>query len=100
MPFSADEAAVDISADKYGVIWTPMRYFHLDDAGDRQIRLSCSYLTTDQATDGAARLARFIKDQAQNLTHPVSSGACTIGPAQAPDAAQRPGPMSFTRPAS
>lgn len=65
VPFATDGAALDISAKEYGVIWTPMRHFHLDDAGDRQIRLSCSYLTTDQATEGAARLARFIKDQAR-----------------------------------
>lgn len=65
VPFAADGAALDISAKKYGVIWTPMRHFHPDDAGDRQIRLSCSCLTTDQATEGAARLARFIKDQAR-----------------------------------
>ncbi|WP_237305029.1 hypothetical protein [Streptomyces qaidamensis] len=42
-----------------------MRHFHPDDAGDRQIRLSRSCLTTDQATEGAARLARFIKGQAR-----------------------------------
>ncbi|MDQ0937553.1 aminotransferase-like domain-containing protein [Streptomyces turgidiscabies] len=66
VPFPADEAALDISAQKYGVIWTPMRHFHLDDAGDRQIRLSCSYLTTDQATEGARRLARFVKDQTRD----------------------------------
>lgn len=66
VPFDADEAALHISAEKYGVIWTPMRYFHLDDAGDRQIRLSCSCLTTDQATEGALRLARFVKDQVRD----------------------------------
>ncbi|MFG2324605.1 PLP-dependent aminotransferase family protein [Streptomyces sp. NPDC048568] len=63
VPFEADEAALDVSAEKYGVIWTPMRHFHLDAAGDRQIRLSCSYLTTDRAAEGAARLARFVKDR-------------------------------------
>ncbi|MGW0394916.1 aminotransferase-like domain-containing protein [Streptomyces sp. NPDC003042] len=62
VPFPADAAALRLSAQKYGVIWTPMRHFHLDDAGDRQIRLSCSYLTTDQAVEGARRLARFILD--------------------------------------
>ncbi len=25
VPFEADEAALDVSAEKYGVIWTPMR---------------------------------------------------------------------------
>ncbi|MFD6740507.1 aminotransferase-like domain-containing protein [Streptomyces anthocyanicus] len=64
VPFEADEAALDVSAEKYGVIWTPMRHFHLDGAGDRQIRLSCSYLTTDRAAEGATRLACFVKDRA------------------------------------
>lgn len=63
VPFAADEEALRVSAEQYGVIWTPMRYFHLDDAGDRRIRLSCSAVTTGQATEGAARLARFVKDR-------------------------------------
>ncbi|MFD9457034.1 PLP-dependent aminotransferase family protein [Streptomyces sp. NPDC059985] len=62
VPFPADEAALRRSAQEYGVIWTPMRHFHLDAAGDRRIRLSCSYLTTAEAVEGARRLARFIRD--------------------------------------
>ncbi|MGW0424960.1 aminotransferase-like domain-containing protein [Streptomyces sp. NPDC003015] len=64
VPFPADEAALRRSAQTYGVIWTPMRYFHLDDAGDRRIRLSCSGVTVDQAVEGAGRLVRFVKDRA------------------------------------
>lgn len=63
VPFAADEEALRLSAEKYGVIWTPMRYFHLDDAGDRRIRLSCSAVSAEQAAEGAARLARFVKDR-------------------------------------
>ncbi|MDT0387747.1 aminotransferase-like domain-containing protein [Streptomyces dubilierae] len=66
VPFDADEAALHRSAETYGVIWTPMRYFHLDDAGDRRIRLSCSAVTVDQAVDGARRLARFVQDRARH----------------------------------
>nr|WP_097232876.1 PLP-dependent aminotransferase family protein [Streptomyces zhaozhouensis] len=62
VPFPADESALRTSAQDYGVMWTPMRYFHLDGGGDRQLRLSCSYVTADEATTGAARLARFIKE--------------------------------------
>ncbi|MFG1665911.1 PLP-dependent aminotransferase family protein [Streptomyces sp. Y7] len=65
VPFPADEAALRRSAQTYGVIWTPMRYFHLDGAGDHRIRLSCSGVTVDQAVDGAVRLARFVKDRAK-----------------------------------
>jgi (S)-3,5-dihydroxyphenylglycine transaminase len=65
IPFAADEAALRRSAETYSVIWTPMRYFHLDDAGDRRIRLSCSGVTVEQAAEGATRLARFVKDHTQ-----------------------------------
>ncbi|MFH8500503.1 hypothetical protein [Streptomyces coeruleorubidus] len=60
-PGAHSRLAFDRSLD-----WSAVaRLRDLDDAGDRQIRLSCSYLTTDQATEGAARLARFVKDRAR-----------------------------------
>ncbi|WP_308402793.1 PLP-dependent aminotransferase family protein [Streptomyces sp. AC550_RSS872] len=62
VPFPADESALRTSAQEYGVMWTPMRFFHLDGSGDRQMRLSCSYVTTAEAETGATRLARFIKE--------------------------------------
>jgi (S)-3,5-dihydroxyphenylglycine transaminase len=63
VPFPADEAALRRSAERYEVIWSPMRYFHLDDRGHQQIRLSCSYLSTDEITEGVDRLAAFITEQ-------------------------------------
>ncbi|MEY9857114.1 (S)-3,5-dihydroxyphenylglycine transaminase [Catenulispora sp. GAS73] len=60
VPFRADEAALARSAQDFGVIWTPMAYFHPDGGGQRTIRLSVSYLTLDDIAQGVERLARFV----------------------------------------
>ncbi|MET0264835.1 MAG: PLP-dependent aminotransferase family protein [Duganella sp.] len=62
LPVAADAALLDRCAREYGVLWTPMRYFHLDDGGDCQLRLSCSYLTPQQIDEGVRRLAAFLYD--------------------------------------
>lgn len=61
LPVKADAALLEISAGKFGVLWTPMSQFFLDGAGTDQIRLSCSYLEPDQIDDGVRRLARFLR---------------------------------------
>ncbi|MFC5184132.1 aminotransferase-like domain-containing protein [Actinomadura harenae] len=67
VPFDADEAALDRSAREFGVIWTPMAYFHPEGGGRRQLRLSTSYLTAEQIDQGIARLTRFIEAHAPRL---------------------------------
>jgi (S)-3,5-dihydroxyphenylglycine transaminase len=64
VPFRADNAALTRSAERFGVIWTPMSYFYPHGGGDRSIRLSVSYLTQADITEGIARLARFIQAEA------------------------------------
>lgn len=64
VPFPADDAALIRSAEDFGVIWTPMAYFHLRGGGLRTIRLSISYLARDEVDEGVARLARFIEAEA------------------------------------
>jgi (S)-3,5-dihydroxyphenylglycine transaminase len=59
----ADETLLERSAREYGVIWTPMRFFHTDGHGDQAIRLSCSYLEPDGIREGVARLTRLIVDR-------------------------------------
>jgi (S)-3,5-dihydroxyphenylglycine transaminase len=39
-----------------------MRTFYLDDGGQCDIRLSCSYLTDDEIEEGARRLSQFLSD--------------------------------------
>ncbi|SCF83737.1 PLP-dependent aminotransferase family protein, partial [Streptomyces sp. Ncost-T10-10d] len=64
VPFRADDAALEVSAEEFGVIWTPMSYFHPGGGGEHTLRLSVSYLTHDQISDGVERLARFVRSRA------------------------------------
>jgi (S)-3,5-dihydroxyphenylglycine transaminase len=73
VPFHAGNEALTRSAEDFGVIWTPMSYFYLHDGGYRSIRLSISCLTLAEITEGIARLAHFIEDEAkrhQPITDP------------------------------
>jgi (S)-3,5-dihydroxyphenylglycine transaminase len=60
VPFRADNAALARSAEDFGVIWTPMSYFYPHGGGEHSIRLSVSYLSAVEITEGITRLARFI----------------------------------------
>ncbi|MEV4449896.1 aminotransferase-like domain-containing protein [Streptomyces mirabilis] len=64
VPFLADNAALARSAERYGVLWTPMSYFYPDSGGERAIRLSISYLSHQEIAEGVDRLARFIEAEA------------------------------------
>jgi (S)-3,5-dihydroxyphenylglycine transaminase len=64
VPFRADNAALARSAEEFGVIWTPMSYFYPHGGGDYCIRLSVSYLSQADITEGITRLARFIEAEA------------------------------------
>lgn len=63
LPVPADMALLELSAAKYGVLWTPMSQFHLDDSGANALRLSCSYLDPDQIDTGIGRLAGFLRSE-------------------------------------
>ncbi|GAB2605826.1 aminotransferase-like domain-containing protein [Kribbella endophytica] len=58
----ADDQLLRRSAEDFGVLWTPMRYFSLGDGGDRQLRLACSSLDPDQIDEGVSRLAKVVRD--------------------------------------
>lgn len=60
VPFTADEQALARSAQDFGVIWTPMAYFHPADGGEHTMRLSFSLLAPDDIRAGVRRLAAFI----------------------------------------
>ncbi|MFD5798534.1 aminotransferase class I/II-fold pyridoxal phosphate-dependent enzyme [Streptomyces diastatochromogenes] len=68
VPFTADNAALELAAEKFGVIWTPMSYFFPQGGGERSLRLSVSYLTRPQIAEGVERLADFIRFAAEALT--------------------------------
>jgi (S)-3,5-dihydroxyphenylglycine transaminase len=61
LPVRADLALLELSASTYGVLWTPMSYFHLGSTGDNDLRLSCSYLDPEQIEEGISRLGGFLR---------------------------------------
>lgn len=61
VPVPADEKLLELSAEQYGVLWTPMRFFYAD-GGTHALRLSCSALEPDRIDEGVARLARLLAD--------------------------------------
>ncbi|MGV4982182.1 aminotransferase class I/II-fold pyridoxal phosphate-dependent enzyme [Streptomyces sp. NRAIS3] len=67
VPFAADDTALAVSAERFGVIWTPMRYFHPSGGGENVIRLAWSYLARQQAVEGIERLAAFITEYARHV---------------------------------
>jgi (S)-3,5-dihydroxyphenylglycine transaminase len=64
VPFAAGNDALTRSAEDFGVIWTPMSYFYPHGGGDHSIRLSVSYLTEEDITEGIKRLGDFIEAEA------------------------------------
>src|ERR1700691_4893355 len=47
VPVLADEKLLELSAQDYRVLWTPMSFFYLNGGGRHAIRLSCSALAPD-----------------------------------------------------
>lgn len=68
VPFAADDAALTRSARDHRVLWTPMRYFYLDDSGGDQIRLSFSYLDIPEIEEGVRRLSDFVDAETAAIT--------------------------------
>ena len=66
VPFTADEKALARSAEEFGVIWTPMSYFHPDGGGTDVLRLSFSYLSLPDIETGVGRLAKFIEAEVKS----------------------------------
>lgn len=64
LPFRADDAMLEYSASRFGVLWTPMHHFYAGNGGFHQIRLSFSVLAPDQIRLGIDRLAALVADHA------------------------------------
>lgn len=60
LPFAFDEQALRRCASEYGVICCPMSYFSLTPGRDNQIRLSFSYVSLEQITQGIQQLYKFV----------------------------------------
>jgi (S)-3,5-dihydroxyphenylglycine transaminase len=63
VPFRADEKLLELSAEQFGVLWTPMSFFY-SDGGTHSLRLSCSYLEPELITEGVRRLSRLVTENA------------------------------------
>jgi (S)-3,5-dihydroxyphenylglycine transaminase len=63
LPFEADDAMLEYSASRFGVLWTPMRHFYPEGGGTHQIRLSFSVLTPERINEGLARLAALVRNR-------------------------------------
>lgn len=66
LPIPADIALLEHCASNYGVLWTPMSPFYLNNAGNYELRLSCSYLSPEQIEKGVGRLATFFHSITKN----------------------------------
>ncbi|MFF3889360.1 PLP-dependent aminotransferase family protein [Streptomyces sp. NPDC001914] len=63
LPFRADDAMLEYSASRFGVLWTPMDHFYGGTSGFQQARLSFSVLTPEQIVLGIERLGELVRDQ-------------------------------------
>ena len=63
VPFRADEKLLELSAEQFGVLWTPMSFFY-SAGGHQAIRLSCSYLKADRLAEGVRRLSQLVAESA------------------------------------
>lgn len=63
VPFAVDDALLRRSAERYGVLWTPMAHFYDDTAPVNALRLSISAVTPDQIDVGLDRLAALLTDE-------------------------------------
>jgi (S)-3,5-dihydroxyphenylglycine transaminase len=63
LPFEVEDAEVVECAGGHGVIFSPMRYFHLGEGGRNEIRLSFSNLSMSEIDTGVQRLAGYVKSK-------------------------------------
>ena len=61
VPMNADETLLEISASRYGVLWTPMAPFYPDGGGERELRVSCSCLDPEDVAEGVRRLGELLR---------------------------------------
>lgn len=76
--FRTDDDALTRSAQDFGVIWTPMRYFYPLGGGDHGLRLSISYLTPTEIEQGVARLANFIDAETRRYRGRAQSSGVAV----------------------
>lgn len=63
LPFAFDEACFRVCAQEYGILCCPMSFFSPSSGREHQVRLSFSYVSSEQIDEGIKRLARFVRDR-------------------------------------
>lgn len=66
LPFAVTDADLYQCVEEYGVIWTPMKYFYIEDISACSVRLSFSYVTPTQIQEGIKALSLFVKSKCIN----------------------------------
>lgn len=61
VPFEVDKMAVKESAEKFGIIFCPMRFFYLSKGGENEIRLTFSNLSIEEIEKGIIQLSNYLK---------------------------------------
>ena len=63
LPIIISEQHVADCAEKFGVIFCPMKDFYFRNGGEKELRLSFSSQPIDKIDDGIAALARYLKSR-------------------------------------
>jgi monomeric phenylalanine-4-hydroxylase len=61
VPFEVNRESVVESAQKFGIIFSPMSFFHLKEGGEHEIRLTFSNLSLEEISEGIKKLAEYFK---------------------------------------
>lgn len=61
VPLKADETLLEISASRFGVLWTPMAPFYPDGGGEHSLRLSCSRADPQEVAEGVRRVGELLR---------------------------------------
>jgi (S)-3,5-dihydroxyphenylglycine transaminase len=65
LPFPAGDDLLELSAEQYRVLWTPMHHFYADGVPRNTVRLSFSHLRPAEVDAGLDRLADFVRDRSK-----------------------------------
>jgi (S)-3,5-dihydroxyphenylglycine transaminase len=65
VPFPAGDDLLELSAEKFRVLWTPVHHFYADSQPRPVMRLSFSHLVPEEIDEGLNRLADFIRYRSQ-----------------------------------
>ncbi|MFC8693728.1 aminotransferase-like domain-containing protein [Streptomyces parvus] len=63
VPFTVDDDLLELSARRFGVLWTPMAHFYSGPGGSNELRLSVSSLTGADIEEGLDRIAALFAER-------------------------------------